>query len=185
MAGRIGGDRQHLRRRPSPRSRSCIGQAVLGGIVVRASSERPWWVTAALRHRADASSPSSCIISRRLLYVTGARTKDTSSRGCYPEVRQRLTLFTTIATACCCSSARTSGPKAAGLAFTDWPLMDGRLVPALGGVATPMFLHRVLAALVFVAGAVVGHPRPHDDQAFQGPRACFRRSRWCSTSRRS
>jgi protoheme IX farnesyltransferase len=33
-----------------------------------------------------------------------------------------------------------------GLAFRDWPLMDGRLVPALGGAATAMFLHRVLAA---------------------------------------
>ena len=30
-----------------------------------------------------------------------------------------------------------------------WPLMNGRLVPVLGGVATPMFAHRVLAALVF------------------------------------
>ena len=37
-----------------------------------------------------------------------------------------------------------------GLAFTDWPLANGKLVPALGGVATPTFLHRVLAALVFV-----------------------------------
>ena len=38
----------------------------------------------------------------------------------------------------------------AGLAFTDWPLMDGRLVPALGGAATAMFVHRVLAATVAV-----------------------------------
>ncbi|MEP7059690.1 MAG: heme o synthase [Actinomycetota bacterium] len=37
-----------------------------------------------------------------------------------------------------------------GLAFTDWPLANGKLVPALGGVATPTFVHRVLAALVFV-----------------------------------
>ena len=34
----------------------------------------------------------------------------------------------------------------AGLAFTDWPLMHGKLVPQLGGVFTTMFLHRVLAA---------------------------------------
>ena len=34
-----------------------------------------------------------------------------------------------------------------GLAFRDWPLMDGRLVPTLGGAATWMFLHRVFAAL--------------------------------------
>ncbi len=40
--------------------------------------------------------------------------------------------------------------EGAGLAFRDWPLMDGRLVPALDGVATPMFVHRVLAALVML-----------------------------------
>ena len=40
--------------------------------------------------------------------------------------------------------------RGAGLAFDDWPLMDGRLVPTLGGAATPMFVHRVLAALVFL-----------------------------------
>jgi protoheme IX farnesyltransferase len=40
--------------------------------------------------------------------------------------------------------------EGAGLAFRDWPLMDGRLVPTLGGVATLMFVHRVLAAIVLV-----------------------------------
>ena len=40
--------------------------------------------------------------------------------------------------------------EAAGLAFRDWPLMDGRLVPTLGGVATLMFVHRVLAATVLL-----------------------------------
>ncbi|MGQ0669483.1 MAG: heme o synthase [Actinomycetota bacterium] len=36
----------------------------------------------------------------------------------------------------------------AGLAFPDWPLMNGRLVPALGGAATWMFVHRILSAAV-------------------------------------
>jgi heme o synthase len=40
--------------------------------------------------------------------------------------------------------------EGAGLAFRDWPLMDGRLVPTLGGAATLMFAHRVLAAIVLV-----------------------------------
>ena len=44
---------------------------------------------------------------------------------------------------------RAKGP-AYGIAFTDWPLMDGRLVPTLGGVRTPMFLHRVLALTAFL-----------------------------------
>ncbi len=38
--------------------------------------------------------------------------------------------------------------RGAGLAFPDWPLMNGRLVPALGGVLTTQFVHRVAAALV-------------------------------------
>jgi heme o synthase len=44
----------------------------------------------------------------------------------------------------------------AGLAFPDWPLMGGRLIPRLGETATPHFLHRLLAlgAGVLVAGLV-------------------------------
>jgi protoheme IX farnesyltransferase len=42
---------------------------------------------------------------------------------------------------------RASGSQ---LVFTDWPLMDGRLVPTLGGAATAMFLHRVLAAVAML-----------------------------------
>src|SRR2546425_3963919 len=39
----------------------------------------------------------------------------------------------------------------AGLAFTDWPLMSGRLVPSLGHVPQAlMFAHRTLAAAVAV-----------------------------------
>jgi protoheme IX farnesyltransferase len=38
----------------------------------------------------------------------------------------------------------------AQLVFTDWPLMDGRLVPTLGGAATAMFLHRALAAIAML-----------------------------------
>ena len=39
----------------------------------------------------------------------------------------------------------------AGLAFTDWPLMGGRVVPALGALRpTLMFVHRALALLVAV-----------------------------------
>jgi protoheme IX farnesyltransferase len=35
--------------------------------------------------------------------------------------------------------------QGSGLAFTDWPLMNGRLVPLLDGDTAPMFAHRVLA----------------------------------------
>lgn len=47
----------------------------------------------------------------------------------------------------------------ASLAFLDWPLMDSKLIPDLGGPATAMFLHRllalgtgILALLVFLKG---------------------------------
>ena len=43
--------------------------------------------------------------------------------------------------------------QGAGLAFKDWPLMNGSLFPSLGGHATTMFVHRIVAVLV---GAVLG-----------------------------
>ncbi len=43
---------------------------------------------------------------------------------------------------------RARGPGV-GLAFRDWPLMDGRLIPTLNSVTTPMFLHRALALVAF------------------------------------
>ncbi len=63
--------------------------------------------------------------------------------------------------------------KGAGLAFTDWPLMDGKLVPALGGANTAMFAHRVLAALVFVLRALRARAGPHDGSALADPRAAL------------
>jgi protoheme IX farnesyltransferase len=38
--------------------------------------------------------------------------------------------------------------QGAGLAFPDWPLMNHRVVPALGGPATTQFAHRVAALVV-------------------------------------
>jgi heme A synthase len=41
--------------------------------------------------------------------------------------------------------------EGAGLAFSDWPLMDGRLIPSLTGLGPALqFAHRVLAAVVGV-----------------------------------
>jgi len=42
--------------------------------------------------------------------------------------------------------------EGAGLGFKDWPLMNGSLFPSLGGHATAMFVHRLVAVLV---GAVL------------------------------
>ena len=62
----------------------------------------------------------------------------------------RLTIWTAVAAFALLIVGAYVRAEEAGLAFRDWPLMDGRLVPTLGGVSTLMFLHRVLAALVLV-----------------------------------
>jgi protoheme IX farnesyltransferase len=62
----------------------------------------------------------------------------------------RLTLWTAGASFVLLIVGTYVRAEGAGLAFRDWPLMDGRLVPTLGGVATLMFLHRLLAAAVLL-----------------------------------
>jgi protoheme IX farnesyltransferase len=122
-----------------------LGQAVLGAVVVKTELS-PWWVTAhfsvALVFVADVvfvAVGSICVIRRG---------PATDARG---DLRfAHLALVTTIATFALLFVGTVVRAKGAGLAFTDWPLMNGRLVPALEGAATWMFLHRVLAALVFV-----------------------------------
>ena len=123
-----------------------LAQAVLGGIVVK-TDLNPWWVTGhfavALVFVADVvyvAVNSICLARREP--ATGGRASDGGFA--------RLALLATVATFALLFVGTLVRAKGAGLAFTDWPLMNGRLVPALGGAATFMFLHRVLAALVFV-----------------------------------
>jgi protoheme IX farnesyltransferase len=113
-----------------------LGQAVVGAIVVRTDLD-PWWVTA---HFALALVLVADVV---VLAVVAAVPPDR------PEAARsrfaRLALVTAAFTACLLlvgTYVRASGSQ---LVFTDWPLMDGRLVPTLGGAATAMFLHRVLA----------------------------------------
>jgi protoheme IX farnesyltransferase len=62
----------------------------------------------------------------------------------------RLTVWTTVSTGALLLVGTYVRAKGAGLAFTDWPLMDGKLVPTLNGITTAMFAHRVLAAASFL-----------------------------------
>jgi protoheme IX farnesyltransferase len=62
----------------------------------------------------------------------------------------RLALWTAVAAGTLLVVGAYVRAEGAGLAFRDWPLMDGRLVPTLGGIATLMFVHRVLAAAVLL-----------------------------------
>jgi protoheme IX farnesyltransferase len=114
-----------------------LGQAVVGGIVVRTDLDT-WWVTA---HFALALALVADVVILAVV-ATAPRVRPEPSRSRFA----RLALFTAAFTACLLlvgTYVRASGSQ---LVFTDWPLMDGRLVPTLGGAATAMFLHRVLAA---------------------------------------
>jgi protoheme IX farnesyltransferase len=123
-----------------------LAQAVLGGIVVK-TGLNAWWVTV---HFAVALMFVADVVFVAVMSICLVR------RGPMPEGQTRdsgfahLTLFTTVTTFALLFVGTVVRAKNVGLAFTDWPLMNGRLVPALGGAATTMFLHRVLAALVFV-----------------------------------
>ncbi|HET7868994.1 MAG TPA: heme o synthase [Actinomycetota bacterium] len=115
-----------------------LGQAVVGAIVVRTDLD-PGWVTA---HFALA------LILVADVVVLGVAATAPAAR---PEAGRsrfaRLALVTAAFTASLLlvgTYVRASGSQ---LVFTDWPLMDGRLVPTLGGAATAMFLHRVLAVV--------------------------------------
>ncbi len=122
-----------------------IGQAVVGAIVVKKELD-PAWVTThfaiALAFVADVVYLAVCAFVDRPPAVSEAGRGD----GRFA----RLALITTLATGGLLLVGTYVRAQDAGLVFQDWPLMDGRLVPALGGAATTMFLHRVLAASVFL-----------------------------------
>ncbi|HEY6060232.1 MAG TPA: heme o synthase [Gemmatimonadales bacterium] len=124
-----------------------FGQAVLGGVVVH-TDLNPWWVTAhfavALAFVADV-----IFLAANSFFITEAPEKGRETTASDAGFA-RLTLLTTGATGALLLVGTYVRARSAGLAFTDWPLMNGRLVPALGGAATTMFAHRVLAATVFL-----------------------------------
>ncbi len=123
-----------------------LGQAVLGGVVVN-TELNPWWVTAhfavALAFVADV-----IVVAVNAFLVERPRGAGRATRE--GQAFARLALVVTGATGALLLVGTYVRATAAGLAFTDWPLMDGRLVPALGGAATAMFVHRILAAAVAV-----------------------------------
>jgi protoheme IX farnesyltransferase len=123
-----------------------IGQAVLGGVVVH-TELNPWWVTV---HFAVALAFVADVIFVGANAILVARPGGETSTSGGDRSFTRLTLIAAGAAAALLLVGTYVRAKSAGLAFTDWPLMNGRLVPALGGAATAMFLHRILAAGVFM-----------------------------------
>jgi protoheme IX farnesyltransferase len=122
-----------------------VAQAALGGVVVKGDLH----ATLVTAHFATAM-----LLAGVLVYVTTMAfctvklpQKGAAALGSEPGFAP-LAVFTAAASfALLLVGAYVRGQNA-GLAFTDWPLMNGKLVPQLGGVFTTMFLHRVLAALV-------------------------------------
>ena len=119
-----------------------VAQAGLGGIVVLTEND-PWWVTA---HFVVALALIADVVIAAVLTSGGARA-GSDGRG---RSFARLAAATATVTGLLLLVGTYVRASDAQLVFTDWPLMDGRLVPALGGAATAMFAHRVLAATSFL-----------------------------------
>src|SRR4029450_2967937 len=122
-------------------------QAALGGVVVKGELE----ATLVTLHFATAMTLLAVLVNITANSFCFARLplKGPSIAGSDPRFA-RLALGAVAAAFALLIVGASVRPEAAGLAFRDWPLMDGRLVPTLGGVATLMFVHRVLAALVLL-----------------------------------
>ncbi|MFM7718793.1 MAG: heme o synthase [Actinomycetota bacterium] len=119
-----------------------LGQAALGGVVVLAELD-PWWVTA---HFAVAMG----LVATVVVAAVAARRATTTERPTAPAGFARLARTTAATTFLLLLVGTFVRATDAGLAFGDWPLMDGRIVPTLGGAATSMFLHRLVAAAAFL-----------------------------------
>jgi protoheme IX farnesyltransferase len=119
-----------------------LSQAVLGGIVVQTDLD-PAWVTV---HFGFAMALIAVVVT--LAAETRYRTSKASRRP--PPAGEGFVRLATVTAGVAFVTLLVGTYVRAtdsGLAFSDWPLMDGRLVPALGGAATWMFVHRVVAAL--------------------------------------
>jgi protoheme IX farnesyltransferase len=123
-----------------------LAQAGVGAVVV-ATELDPWWVTvhfvAALLLIADVTYVASAVFGDG-----GLRNGVAAGTGARPFSRLALLLAAVVGALLLVGTyVRASDAQ---LVFTDWPLMDGKLVPTLGGAATAMFLHRALAAVAML-----------------------------------
>ena len=117
-----------------------VFQAALGAVVVRSGLDAGW-VTV---HFAVAMITLAVPVWMLVAVVTDGR------RGAGDTALARLAALTAAASFVLLLVGTYVRAENAGVVFQDWPLMDGRLVPALGGAATAMFAHRVLAAAVML-----------------------------------
>jgi protoheme IX farnesyltransferase len=133
-------------------------QAALGAVVVRTGLD-PAWVTV---HFAVAMITLAVPVWMLVAAFTDGR------RGAGDARFARLAAWTALAAFGLLLVGTYVRAENAGVVFRDWPLMDGRLVPTLGGAASAMFAHRVLAAAVTLlvvwlairVRTIPGRPRP-------------------------
>ena len=120
-----------------------LAQAGLGAVVV-ATELDAWWVTAHF--------VAALLLIADVTYVASAVAPLEEPPSGAPTDRSfaRLALVTTGVIGLLLLVGTYVRASDAQLVFTDWPLMDGRLVPTLGGAATAMFLHRALAAIAML-----------------------------------
>jgi protoheme IX farnesyltransferase len=122
-----------------------MAQAGLGAVVV-ATELDAWWVTA---HFVVA-----LLLIADVIYVAAsAVARDVTDEGPMDRIDRsfsRLALVTAAVVGLLLLVGTYVRASDAQLVFTDWPLMNGRLVPTLGGAATAMFLHRALAAIALL-----------------------------------
>ncbi len=123
-------------------------QAALGGVVVL-TGLNPGWVTA---HFAAAMAVLALqvdvLTASLMLEAPGGPQPEGGRAGTLDPGFARLTAGTAAVAFVLLLVGTYVRAENAGLVFLDWPLMDGRLVPTLGGVATLMFAHRLLAAIL-------------------------------------
>ena len=124
-----------------------FAQAALGGIVVEGGLE----ATIVALHFTVAMTLLGVLVNITAnSFLTVKPPQERASIGGSDPAFARLATLTAAAAFALLIVGAYVRAEAAGLAFRDWPLMDGRLVPTLGGVATLMFVHRVLAATVLL-----------------------------------
>jgi protoheme IX farnesyltransferase len=133
-----------------------VAQAGVGAIVV-ATELDPWWVTAhfvtALLLIADVTYVASAVRidgAEDPHGTDGDGATDVGGAGDASRSFSRLTFLVAAVVGALLLVGTYVRASDAQLVFTDWPLMDGRLVPTLGGMATAMFLHRALAAIAML-----------------------------------
>ena len=120
-----------------------LAQAGVGAVVV-ATELDPWWVTVHF--------VAALLLIADVTYVAAAVSRGVEARGIGTGARSfsRLSLLLAAVVGALLLVGTYVRASDAQLVFTDWPLMDGRLVPTLGGAATAMFLHRALAAIAML-----------------------------------